>query len=90
MIMVPGDTIGPADLAFLDVGALPVGVASRGSVEPLFEARDTWERNYILSALTSFDGNISRTADALGIERSNLYKKMRALGIAPGRDVETT
>jgi DNA-binding NtrC family response regulator len=32
------------------------------------------------------DGNISRTADVLGLERSNLYKKMRALGIAPARD----
>ena len=48
---------------------------------PLFEARDAWERDYILTALAAYDGNISRTADALRLERSNLYKKMRGLGI---------
>jgi DNA-binding NtrC family response regulator len=55
-------------------------------VQPLFEARDAWERAYILEALTTYDGNISKTADGLGLERSNLYKKMRGLGIAPSRD----
>ena len=60
--------------------------AKAAEVEALFEARDAWERNYVLTALAAFDGNISRTADALGLERSNLYKKMRALGIAPSRE----
>ena len=55
------------------------------SVERLFDARDAWEREYILAAMAAFEGNISRTADALGLERSNLYKKMRALGITAGR-----
>jgi two-component system nitrogen regulation response regulator NtrX len=55
------------------------------AIGPLFEARDAWERNYILAALAANDGNISRTAEALGLERSNLYKKMRALAIAPAR-----
>ena len=44
------------------------------------------ERDYILQALATQQGNISRTADMLGVERSNLYKKMRAFGIAPPRD----
>jgi two-component system nitrogen regulation response regulator NtrX len=56
----------------------------------LFEARDIWERNYILKALSRCEGNISRTAEVLGLERSNLYKKMRSLGIAPGREREET
>jgi two-component system nitrogen regulation response regulator NtrX len=86
MIMVPGDTIREADLAFLDVGAAPPPLAPIGPIGPLFEARDAWERGYIVSALAAFDGNISRTADALGLERSNLYKKMRALGIARDKD----
>jgi two-component system nitrogen regulation response regulator NtrX len=60
-------------------------VTPRAQVERLFDARDAWERDYILSALAGFEGNISRTADALGLERSNLYKKMRALGISGGR-----
>jgi two-component system nitrogen regulation response regulator NtrX len=88
MIMVPGEVIEPADLAFLDVGSVPVRAPAGDKVEPLFGARDAWERNYILAALGAFEGNISRTADALGLERSNLYKKMRALGIAPSRDRE--
>ncbi len=33
-------------------------------------------------------GNMSRTAEVLGVERSNLYRKMRAFGIAPGRKTE--
>jgi len=86
MIMVPGDVILPADLAFLDVVATPAVTLPPGAVGPLFEARDAWERNYILAALAAHDGNISRTAEALGLERSNLYKKMRALGMERGRE----
>jgi two-component system nitrogen regulation response regulator NtrX len=58
--------------------------ASAGTV-PLADARDRFERDYILHVLAAHQGNISRTADALGVERSNLYKKMRAFGIAPSR-----
>jgi two-component system nitrogen regulation response regulator NtrX len=82
MIMVPGELVLAADLAFLDSGPVPPAEAP-APVDPLFEARDAWERDYIRGALARFDGNISRTADALGIERSNLYKKMRGLGIQP-------
>jgi two-component system nitrogen regulation response regulator NtrX len=89
MIMVAGDTIVASDLSFLDaaagVPAAPVGAAD---VRPLYAARDEWERDYILAALAALDGNISRTADMLGVERSNLYRKMRALGIAPARREE--
>jgi two-component system nitrogen regulation response regulator NtrX len=53
---------------------------------PLAEAREQFEREYILQALAAQQGNISRTADALGVERSNLYKKMKAFGIAPSRE----
>jgi len=81
MIMVPGEVIGPADLSFLDVSTSPRPATDATTVEPLFSARDAWERAYILNALAAFDGNISRTADALGLERSNLYKKMKSLEI---------
>jgi two-component system, NtrC family, nitrogen regulation response regulator NtrX len=88
MIMAPGDTIAAADLPFLDSGALVVNHAVGGSPLPLHEARERFERDYILRALAAQHGNISRTADALGVERSNLYRKMRAFGIAPARKVE--
>jgi two-component system nitrogen regulation response regulator NtrX len=88
MIMVPGDTITASDLGFLDVSlALPPDEPGAPPV-PLHEARDRFERDYILRALAAQNGNISRTADALGVERSNLYRKMRAFGIAPARREE--
>ena len=55
----------------------------------LHDARDRFERDYILSALEAQHGNISRAADALGLERSNLYRKMRAFGIRPSRPAGT-
>jgi two-component system nitrogen regulation response regulator NtrX len=88
MIMVPGETITLPNLAFLDrAGALAPETAEATSL-PLHEARDRFERDYILRALAANHGNISRTADALGVERSNLYRKMRGFGIAPARREE--
>jgi two-component system, NtrC family, nitrogen regulation response regulator NtrX len=48
----------------------------------LHQARDAYERDYILKKLDDNHGNVSRTAEALGLERSHLYRKMKALGIA--------
>jgi two-component system nitrogen regulation response regulator NtrX len=87
MIMVPGDTIAPADLSFLEGGA-GIDIAPGEVSLPLHDARDAFERDYILKALASQHGNISRTADVLGVERSNLYRKMRGFGIAPVRRVD--
>ncbi|MBM3751045.1 MAG: sigma-54-dependent Fis family transcriptional regulator [Acidimicrobiia bacterium] len=92
MIMVPGEQISAADLAFLGVSSPAhvrgVGAASllpASEVLPLYSARDDWEREYIRAALAACDGNISRTADVLGVERSNLYRKMKGLGLEPSR-----
>jgi two-component system nitrogen regulation response regulator NtrX len=49
----------------------------------LQDYREAAEREYILKKLEESGGNVSRAADLLGLERSNLYRKMRALGIAP-------
>jgi transcriptional regulator with GAF, ATPase, and Fis domain len=49
---------------------------------PLRELRDMVERQYVRAKLDENDWNISRTAQVLGLERTNLHKKMRALGIA--------
>jgi two-component system nitrogen regulation response regulator NtrX len=82
IIMVPGDLITAEDLSFLTPDRVAVTRTNGSSaVAPLYEARDGWERAYILHALNACDNNISRTADALGLERSHLYKKMRGLGI---------
>ncbi len=48
----------------------------------LHQARAAYERDFILKKLDENHGNVSRTAEALGLERSHLYRKMKALGIA--------
>ena len=54
-----------------------------GERRTLHEARDQFERDLILRTLAAQQGNMSRTAEVLGVERSNLYRKMKAFGIAP-------
>src|SRR5207237_52301 len=78
VIMVPGDTIGAEDLPPpLRAKAEAVPVADG---KPLKEARDSFERAYILAELRAQDWNMTRTAERLGIERSHLYRKIRAYG----------
>ncbi|HEY7293317.1 MAG TPA: sigma-54 dependent transcriptional regulator, partial [Vicinamibacterales bacterium] len=87
MIMVPGDRITASDLGFLGAPGTTVLPAAPESTDrlTLHEARDRFERDLILRTLAEQQGNMSRTADVLGVERSNLYRKMRAFGIAPSR-----
>jgi len=49
----------------------------------LQEVREAAERDYILKKLEDAKGNVTRAAEFLGLERSHLYRKMKALGIAP-------
>ncbi len=88
MIMVPGELITSRDLAFLGGGTAPGPADAPPEIRMLHDARDDFERDYILTALARQLGNISRTAEVLGVERSNLYRKMRTLGIAPIRPAE--
>ncbi len=55
-----------------------------GGFSNLQEARAAYERDYILRKLEENHGNVSRTAEVLGLERSHLYRKMKSLGIAAG------
>jgi two-component system nitrogen regulation response regulator NtrX len=87
VIMVPGDTISGRDLTFLD-GPLapdsepePLAGGDSAQAMTLQAARSRFEREFILKTLAAQSGNVSRTADVLGVERSNLYRKMRALRI---------
>jgi two-component system nitrogen regulation response regulator NtrX len=47
------------------------------------EATDAFERQYIQRKLAEHDGNVTRAAEAMGIDRSHLYRRMKALGISP-------
>ena len=53
-----------------------------GGFSTLHEARAAYERDYILRKLDENQGNVSRTAEVLGLERSHLYRKMKTLGIS--------
>ncbi|HUY81559.1 MAG TPA: sigma-54 dependent transcriptional regulator [Acidobacteriaceae bacterium] len=53
----------------------------RENFTTLQEAREAYEREYILKKIDECHGNMSRAAESLGLERSHLYRKMRALGI---------
>jgi two-component system nitrogen regulation response regulator NtrX len=52
---------------------------------PLRDARETFEREYLLAQVNRFGGNISRTAAFVGMERSALHRKLKSLGV-PGQD----
>jgi two-component system nitrogen regulation response regulator NtrX len=74
----------------VDARHIPLNIVRRTVAErpidgfgSLQEVREAAEREYILKKLEETNGNISRTAELLGLERSNLYRKMRTLGIAP-------
>ena len=90
MIMVPGDSITGVDVTFLEQNAVgrPEPPEQAAGRQTLHEARDQFERDLILRTLAEQQGNMSKTAEVLGVERSNLYRKMRAFGIAPSRRPE--
>jgi two-component system nitrogen regulation response regulator NtrX len=64
-------------------GAAPRNAnGNREEFSTLLEAREAYERDYILKELDRSHGNVSRAAESLGLERSHLYRKMKALGIS--------
>jgi two-component system, NtrC family, nitrogen regulation response regulator NtrX len=77
-ILTKGEAIEPEDVQLGTRGSVPAEVDGKLTLK---EARDEFEKQYILMRLREFAGNVSRTADALGVERSNLYRKLHAYGI---------
>ncbi|MEQ8166776.1 MAG: sigma-54 dependent transcriptional regulator [Alphaproteobacteria bacterium] len=89
LIMAPGETGQPlkADMLPAEVINIAPGVVQweRGSeimALPLREAREMFERDYLLAQVTRFGGNISKTASFIGMERSALHRKLKLLGIS--------
>jgi two-component system nitrogen regulation response regulator NtrX len=82
VIMAPGDVIGADDLP---APLRPKGTATapEGRERSLRDARDHFERAFIIAELRANDWNMTRTAERLGIERSHLYRKIKAYGITP-------
>ncbi|HWC66027.1 MAG TPA: sigma-54 dependent transcriptional regulator [Thermoanaerobaculia bacterium] len=84
MIMSPGDTIDLRDLPVEIVESDAIAVPADFST--LRQARDDFERRFILTALRKNRGNVSRTAEELGVERSHFYRKLRSYGIDVERE----
>ena len=95
LILAPGDRVERIDIDLLpgevidsEEGAT-LGAASLAIMgSPLREARESFEREYLRVQIRRFSGNISRTATFIGMERSALHRKLKALGLADRRDLE--
>ncbi len=88
MILAGGDVDVPitADMLPQDVGSMvPAMPGGNGGEQimglPLREAREVFEREYLVAQINRFSGNISRTSEFVGMERSALHRKLKALGI---------
>ena len=81
VIMVEKQKIAAEDLPRFNLTEEPPASSFRF---PSFkDATDAYQREFILHKLTEFDGNVSRAADAMGVDRSHLYRRMKNLGINP-------
>jgi two-component system nitrogen regulation response regulator NtrX len=88
MILAGGDAEAVVDASMLpqDVGSMvPTMPNGNGGEQlmglPLRDAREVFEREYLVAQISRFGGNISRTAEFVGMERSALHRKLKALGI---------
>ncbi|MEL7281973.1 MAG: sigma-54 dependent transcriptional regulator [Pseudomonadota bacterium] len=74
---LPGETDAPAEDG-------RVVLSGTVATMPLREAREAFEREYLLTQINRFGGNISRTAEFVGMERSALHRKLKSLGVVTG------
>jgi two-component system nitrogen regulation response regulator NtrX len=88
MILAGGepDAVITANMLPQDVGSMVPSMPNGNGGEhlmglPLREAREVFEREYLVAQINRFGGNISRTAEFVGMERSALHRKLKALGI---------
>ena len=89
MILVDGDVDALVTAEMLPdeiVSPVPMSANGAGGGEhmlslPLRDAREIFEREYLVAQVNRFGGNISRTAEFVGMERSALHRKLRALGV---------
>ncbi len=81
VIMTPSNIITTDDIPLYIKGAPPAQPKNLFRNSLLKEARKDFEREFISRKLKEFGGNISKTAEAIGIERSHLYRKIKSYGI---------
>jgi two-component system nitrogen regulation response regulator NtrX len=90
VILAPGDRLGRIEVDLLPAEVLDQASSNGGGINsatlsimgsPLREARESFEREYLRVQIRRFSGNISRTASFIGMERSALHRKLKALGL---------
>ena len=88
MILAGGDSSAVINASMLpqDVGSMIPSMPNGNGGDqlmslPLREAREMFEREYLMAQINRFGGNISRTAEFVGMERSALHRKLKALGV---------
>ena len=88
MILAGGDpdAVITADMLPPEVGSMVPSMPNGSGGEhlmgmPLRDAREAFEREYLRAQISRFSGNISRTAEFVGMERSALHRKLKALGM---------
>src|SRR6266571_7460163 len=88
MILAGGgpEIIITADMLPQDVGSMVPAMPTSNNGEHIMglalrEAREVFERDYLIAQISRFSGNISRTAEFVGMERSALHRKLKALGV---------
>ncbi|MBY0423685.1 MAG: sigma-54-dependent Fis family transcriptional regulator, partial [Parvularculaceae bacterium] len=79
----------PAEI--IDAGlTIPAGEGLEQIIAlPLRDARERFEREYLIAQINRFGGNISRTAAFIGMERSALHRKLKALGVSGAAKLES-
>ncbi|MCC1492573.1 sigma-54 dependent transcriptional regulator [Cognatishimia sp. F0-27] len=87
-VLILGDGTGPIEARELPQESAPseqeqdrVILSGTLATMPLREAREAFEREYLLTQINRFGGNISRTANFVGMERSALHRKLKSLGV---------
>jgi len=88
MILARGDDVDApitADLLPAEIGDVMPRTPSQSDQHimalPLREARELFEKEYLIAQINRFGGNISRTAEFIGMERSALHRKLKSLGV---------
>ncbi|WP_300517799.1 sigma-54 dependent transcriptional regulator [Aliiroseovarius sp.] len=87
-VLILGEGTGPIEAAELpgnegteESSGQGIVVSGQLAMLPLREAREAFEREYLLTQINRFGGNISRTANFVGMERSALHRKLKSLGV---------
>lgn len=88
IILTPSDQITARDIPALSIREEKLSMigVEPAAVDSLKEAKMDFERQFLIRKLEEHDGNISKTADAIGLERSHLHKKLKSLNVAVKSD----